>query len=256
MTMRRFRLPAILACALLLAACAQPRRAGLPAPIAPMPAVALAVEAGDSVVVRHTRTQRIERVRLAGLDAPAGDQPHAALSAAALAERLHGVSLVVSATAREGDGSLRGWVCVTETPYFARWSYPACRSEDSINRELVEAGQAWARRSADGADTFRDAQAAAQARRAGLWAAEAPVPPAQWRALSAAKRSAILASAAPAGPPARVGPAAPALPVAGELSVDYSWLFGGAGDTADGDREPTMHSAWLTDLRGLVEELF
>ena len=34
----------------------------LPAPIAPFPAVALAVESGDSVVVRHTRTQRIERV--------------------------------------------------------------------------------------------------------------------------------------------------------------------------------------------------
>ena len=167
----------VLAAALSLGACAHQRPVELPAPIAPFPAVALAVEAGDSVVLRHTRTQRIERVRLEGVAAPAGQQPHAAAAGASLAETLGGRSLVVSATAREADGSLRGWVCVAETPYFTRWSYPACKPADSVNATLTRAGEVWARPGPDAEPALLAEQEQARGERAGLWRAEAPIPP-------------------------------------------------------------------------------
>ena len=236
---------------LLVAGCAQPGPAEWPAPIAPFPAVALAVEAGDSVVLRHTRTQRIERVRLEGIDAPEQDQPWGPDAAAALAARLRDASLVVTATAREGDGSLRGWICVAEEPYFANWNYPDCAPVESVNRSLVQTGDAWAGRGDETPPTLVEAQTGAQGRRAGLWADAGPVPPWQWRDLGPNKRGAILAAAGPVRTPA---PGVPTAPLAGgPVDVDYSWLFGVA--PAEDDDEP-MNSAWLQDWRALIGELF
>jgi endonuclease YncB( thermonuclease family) len=235
--------------ALALAACAH-QPVELPAPIAPFPAVAIAVESGDSVVLRHTRTQRLERVRLEGVDAPAGRQPYADRSAAELARSLGGMSLVVTATAREADGSLRGWICVTETPYFQRWSYPDCGAEDSVNAELVRGGHAWARREAGQPAPLASAETQAQGGRAGLWLEEAPVPPWQWRAMSPEKRAAIVASTPPSP---GAGTAPPATLAIAEVSVDYAWLFGGGTPPADDDYP---RSDWLTDWRGLLDELF
>ena len=263
------RILPVIAAALSLGACVHQRPVELPAPIAPFPAVALAVESGDSVVVRHTRTQRIERVRLEGVAAPAADQPYAAASGAALAETLGGRSLVVSATAREADGSLRGRICVAETPYFARWNYPPCEPGDSVNASLARAGAVWARPGPDAEPALIDAQERARGERAGLWLDEAPIPPWQWAALGAAKRATILAAAPVSGrgvapgygtgygrgyesggkPASSLNP-----PVTGVVPVDYGWLFGGAAGTP-GDDDP-MNSAWLTDWRGWLDELF
>mgnify|MGYP001818304312 CR=1 FL=1 len=264
------RILLVLVAALSLGACAHQRPVELPAPIAPFPAVALAVESGDSVVVRHTRTQRIERVRLEGVAAPAHRQPHAAASGAALAETLGGRSLVVSATAREADGSLRGWICVAETPYFGRWNYPVCDPPDSVNASVTRAGEVWARPGPDAEPALIAAQEQARGERAGLWRDEAPIPPWQWAALGDDKRATILA-AAPVSGPGAAGPGygagyepgyesggkpASSLnpPVTGVVPVDYGWLFGGtAGAPAD---EDPMNSAWLTDWRGWLDELF
>jgi endonuclease YncB( thermonuclease family) len=246
------RILPVLIAALLLGACAHQRPVELPAPIAPFPAVALAVEAGDSVVLRHTRTQRIERVRLEGVAAPGDRQPYAAAAGAALAEALGGRSLVVSATAREADGSLRGW------------AYPPCGPAESVNASLTRAGNVWARPGPDAAPALIAAQEQARGERAGLWLDEAPIPPWQWAALGADKRATILAAAPVSGaaghgygagygsggePASSLNP-----PVTGVVPVDYSWLFGGVA-SAPADDEP-MNSAWLTDWRGLLDELF
>ena len=270
--MNRFLL--ILTAALSLGACAHQRQTELPAPIAPFPAVALAVESGDSVVVRHTRTQRIERVRLEGVAAPAALQPYAAASGAALAETLGGRSLVVSATAREADGSLRGWICVADKPYFANWTYPPCAPGESVNASLTRAGDVWARSGPDAEPDLVAAQELARGERAGLWRDEAPIPPWQWSALGDDKRATILAAAPVSGPgPVSAGYGAgygaaygaghesggkPASslnpPVTGVVPVDYGWLFGGA-TSAPADEDP-MNCAWLTDWRGWLDELF
>lgn len=263
------RILLILTAALSLGACAHQRQTELPAPIAPFPAVALAVESGDSVVVRHTRTQRIERVRLEGVAAPAALQPYAAASGAALAETLGGRSLVVSATAREADGSLRGWICVAEKPYFANWTYPPCAPGESVNASLTRAGDVWARSGPDAEPDLVAAQELARGERAGLWRDEAPIPPWQWDALGADKQATILAAAPGPGTAAGPGygagngtgyvsggPSASSLnpPVTGVVPVDYGWLFRGA-TSAPADEDP-MNSAWLTDWRGLLDALF
>ena len=254
----------VLGCSLLLSACAQPRQAELPAPIAPFPAVAMAVESGDSVVVRHTRTQRVERVRLEGVDAPESGQPYGQIAAAALLEGVRGESLVVSATARESDGSLRGYVCVAEAPFFADWTYPDCEPEASVNHDLTQAGHVWVAAAGKDEPAMAAAQTHAQGQRLGLWAAEAPVPPWQWRALSPERRASILAATAGYGPSAyapgstytATHPGAhpvAAGPNAG-IDVDYSWLFGVAPDRPEA--ESIMNSDWVTDWRALIGDLF
>lgn len=239
---RRSDRGALLALTLLAAGCAQPGRVDAPVPVAPFPAVALAVEAGDVVVLRHARSQRIERVRLAGIDAPEADQPHGTAAATALRRRLSGASLIVSATGRAPDGSLAGWVCVTEVPYFERWSYPACNPAESVNRALVEAGQAWAE--GDAADSVAEAQRLARSQRAGLWADPGPVPPWQWRALDPGRRGAILAARGPV----------PAAPPPGSTPTDVSWLFG--AEPARATDAPGGPGAWRQHWEGLLRELF
>lgn len=254
----------VLGCGLLLSACAQPRQVELPAPIAPFPAVAMAVESGDSVVLRHTRTQRIERVRLEGVDAPESGQPYGLVASAALLERVRGVSLVVSATAREADGSLRGYVCVAEAPFFADWTYPPCEPEASINQDLTQAGHVWVTAAGKDAPALAAAETRARGGRTGLWAAEAPVPPWQWRALSPERRSSILAAATGTSPAAHAPGSTYAAAAPGALSVqpgmnaamdvDYSWLFGVAPESDDA--ESFMNADWVTDWRALIGEFF
>ena len=252
----------VLGCSLLLSACVQPRQVELPAPIAPFPAVAMAVASGDSVVVRHTRTQRVERVRLEGVDAPEPGQPYGQVASAALLERVRGESLVVSATAREADGSLRGYVCVAAAPFFADWTYPPCESGASVNHGLTQAGHVWVTAGGQDEPALAAAETQAQGLRLGLWVAVAPVPPWQWRALSPERRVSILAATAGSGPAAYAPGSTyaathPGAPPAGSnagIDADYSWLFGVAPDRPDA--ESIMNADWVTDWRALIGDLF
>jgi micrococcal nuclease len=244
------------AASFLLAACAQPARVELPAPIAPFPAIALTVESGDALVVRHARSQRVERVRLEGIDAPELGQPFGSAAAGALSARVSGASLVVSATAREADGSLRGWLCPATEPYFARWSYPACGPASSVNLALVRSGDAWASPGSATAAVFTVAQTDARSGRVGLWADPGPVPPWQWRALDPGLRAAILApvTAPTAGGPVASAPATgPPASAVGAAAVAYPWFFGAAAAPA---AEPSTDGGWLRAWEGLLDELF
>ena len=234
-------LAALLLGAIALGGCAAPGRVPPHVPLAPFPAVALAVESGDVLVLRHARTQRIVRLRLEGVDAPEADQPHAAAALAALRTRVAGASLVVTATGFDPDGSLSGWLCTAEAPYFTRWSYPACGPEESVNLALIEDGAAWSQPAA--APPLAAAQTRAQGRRAGLWRGLAPVPPWQWRAMDDSRRAAILG--------------AEGRPAAGAVAVpagDYAWLFGGAAAESPAAHRPGP--AWTQALDAVVDAIF
>lgn len=132
-----------------------------------LPGRVLRVVDGDTLDVRLS-SGRI-RVRLHGVDAPESDQPGGAEATRWLQQRLRDRDVQIEPVSQDQYDRLVAIVHLEDS---------------NVNRELVQAGQAWAyRRYLRRADrSWCDAEAGARASRVGLWATGSPRAPWEHRA--------------------------------------------------------------------------
>ena len=176
---------------LVATACTTSRAPTSHVPLAPYGAVSIRTINGDTIVLRNTRNQSIETVRLAGLTAPVEGQAFRADAEYELQKLLDGSSLVVSAVAHNEDKNLLVYVCLSDEPFFKDWKYPPCHPEDSVNHSIVRDGLAWVDTRQSAQPTLSKAESRAKEDRAGLWQQLAPIPPWQWTLMSPHKQSEI-----------------------------------------------------------------
>lgn len=130
----------------------------------PLPNVLKVVD-GDSIHVLDSNRKRV-KVRLYGIDAPERKQPFGEESKAML------VSLV-------GDKAV-----TTDCPKKDRYGRSVCVvwvGDMDVNRAMVEQGGAWVYSQYYKGLDYYEAENTARQKRAGLWQADNPVPPWEWR---------------------------------------------------------------------------
>lgn len=131
--------------------------------------VAFAVIDGDTVLFRpdhHTRDSRsFLKIRLADIDAPEADQPHGEAATLALSGRVLQRRVRIETVAVDDYGRTVGRLWL---------------GGSDVNADLVRQGHAWAS-GWRGRSRYGALQAEAQSGRRGLWQADAPIPPWQWR---------------------------------------------------------------------------
>ena len=111
-------------------------------------------------------TGQTVKIRLQGIDAPEFNQPHGRSARNALDQKLAARQVRVAGRARDQHGRLLGTLWLEDR---------------NLNRELVAEGHAWVFGGfAPDPDLIHAEEAARQARR-GLWAADQPISPSQWR---------------------------------------------------------------------------
>lgn len=126
-------------------------------------AKAVSIVDGDSISV--VINQELVRVRLAGIDAPEGDQPFAIDSR----QSLHDLCFWVEAEL----GSI-------SKDYYGRILARVYCNEVDVNAEQVRQGMAWvADQSMEDRELLR-LQKEARAAKRGLWSYESPIPPWKW----------------------------------------------------------------------------
>jgi endonuclease YncB( thermonuclease family) len=124
------------------------------------------VSDGDSFVLDGSGRQDV-RVRIARIDAPEQGQPHGDEARAALRTLIHRKKVRVEVDDTDDYGRLVGYVYVGEI---------------DVGERMVAQGHAWAFRRYEPSRSLRDLEQAARAAKRGLWRAEDPVPPWEWRA--------------------------------------------------------------------------
>lgn len=132
-----------------------------------VPTLAAELEAVVTKVIDGDTIEAGERdVRLQGIDAPERDQPHGNEATAALK------SVILHRRVR---------LAVQGTDQYGRFIAAVYRDGQNINRWLVEQGHAWEyNRYSEDPALGRLEWKARRADR-GLWAAESPIPPWEWR---------------------------------------------------------------------------
>lgn len=123
------------------------------------------VHDGDTVTCLDDGGQPV-KIRLHGIDAPEFDQPHGKAARNALDAKLSGRGVRVVGTARDQHGRLLGTLWLDDR---------------NVNRELVAEGHAWVFGGFAPDPDFLAAEDTARAARRGLWAADRPISPSQWR---------------------------------------------------------------------------
>ena len=126
---------------------------------------AQAVSIGDGDSIGVVINQELVRVRLAGIDAPEGDQPFAIDSR----QSLHDLCFWVEAELRS----------ISKDYYGRMLARVNCNGVD-VNAEQVRRGMAWA---ADQSVKDRELlrlQEEARAAKRGLWSYDSPIPPWKW----------------------------------------------------------------------------
>ena len=123
------------------------------------------VNDGDTVTCIDEAGQTV-KIRLQGIDAPEFDQPHGRSARNALDQKLASRRVRVAGTARDQHGRLLGTLWLDDR---------------NLNRELVAEGHAWVFGGFSPDPDLVDAEEAARRARRGLWAADQPVSPSQWR---------------------------------------------------------------------------
>ena len=238
-----------------MTACTASRTPSAHIPLAPYAAASVRTISGDTLVLRNTRNQTIETVRLAGLAAPATGQAFSADAAYELQKLIDGSSLIVSAVGRDENSHLLVYVCVSDEPFFKDWKYPPCKTEDSINHSIVRDGLAWVDTRQPAEPRLREAETLAKEDRVGLWQQLAPIPPWQWTMMSPQKQAEIrqaeyesqsrkaaasgqsLPSWTATSPGHVLSPAESVPSTAPEGAIDeqagYYWLFRGMADGVD-----------------------
>ena len=123
------------------------------------------VHDGDTVTA-VTPDGRNERIRLLGIDAPEYRQEHGKAARAALARKVTGVPVRVTAHGRDQYNRLLGVLWI---------------GSRNLNRELVAEGDAWVFDQSSAPADFIAAERAARQAHRGLWATPQPLRPAEWR---------------------------------------------------------------------------
>lgn len=127
---------------------------------------------GDSLYVLDAQ-QRAYRVRLLGIDAPEHGQAFGKSAKQALKQHIHKQPVRIEWKKRDQYGRLLGKITTAN-------------GEDVALRQ-ISTGMAWWNRkyayeqTDDDAIRYREAEAVARMKRAGLWSQENPIPPWRWR---------------------------------------------------------------------------
>ncbi|MFM7035136.1 MAG: thermonuclease family protein [Planctomycetia bacterium] len=123
------------------------------------------VHDADTVTCRDDSGHAV-KIRLQGIDAPEFDQPHGREARNALDAKIAGRHVRVAGSARDQHGRLLGTLWLEDR---------------DINRELVAEGHAWVFGGFVPDPDLVAAEETARWARRGLWAAEHPISPSQWR---------------------------------------------------------------------------
>jgi endonuclease YncB( thermonuclease family) len=238
-----------------MTACTAARAPSAHVPVAPYAAAPVRTISGDTLVLRNTRNQNIETVRLAGLASPATGQAFSTDAAYELQKLIDSSSLIVSAVGRDENGHLLVYVCVSDEPFFKDWKYPPCKPEDSVNHSIIRDGLAWVDTRQPAEPRLREVETQSKEDRVGLWQQLAPIPPWQWTLMSPQKQAEIRQAefesqsrkAATSGrslpswtvtPPGRVLAPSGSVPSnapegTNDEQAGYYWLFRGMADGVD-----------------------
>lgn len=138
---------------------------------------------GDTITVLDAlQTQR--KVRIAGIDAPEGEQPFGNRSKQHLAQLLQGRQVRIDWSKTDGYGRLVATVHLADADACAT---PPCPPVVDAALEQLNAGMAWHNKEFEHEQPPQDrrryaaTEQQARAARVGLWAEPDPVPPWEWR---------------------------------------------------------------------------
>lgn len=123
------------------------------------------VHDGDTVTC-FDETNKPQKIRLVGIDAPELDQAFGREARAALRKKLAGGHVRVEGDARDQHGRLLGTLWL---------------GDRDVNRELVAEGHAWVFGGFSPDPDYLNAESAARKDRRGLWSAPHPESPGDWR---------------------------------------------------------------------------
>jgi endonuclease YncB( thermonuclease family) len=126
-------------------------------------AKAVSIVDGDSITV--VINQELVRVRLAGIDAPEGDQPFAIDSRQSLHDLCFWVETELSSISKD---------------YYGRMLARVNCNGVEVNAEQVRRGMAWVADQPVEDRALLQLQEEARAARRGLWSYESPIPPWKW----------------------------------------------------------------------------
>lgn len=135
---------------------------------------------GDTLTVLDNRYQQ-HKVRLAGIDAPERGQPFSKRAATELASLAKNKRVIVDWNKTDRYRRIIGVVWVAPD------DCSICKPTLDVGLALIEDGLAWHYRAYERDQTiddrreYRQAEAEARARHAGLWTDAAPTPPWDWR---------------------------------------------------------------------------
>lgn len=123
------------------------------------------VSDGDTLTCLTAKKQQV-KVRLYGIDAPEREQPYGNRSKQALSDLVFGKDVEVEDRGTDKYKRTIGRVTVGSV---------------DVNREMVAKGMAWHYMRYDQSQKLADAEKAARAAKAGLWADSHACPPWEWR---------------------------------------------------------------------------
>ena len=106
------------------------------------------------------------KVRLDRIDAPEKDQPYGKESTAYLTSLIHGKTIRVEWVKKDQYGRVLGIVFLDKT---------------DVNLKMVETGNAWHYSYFDKTPAYAAAESSAKEKKLGLWAADNPINPYEWR---------------------------------------------------------------------------
>jgi len=124
---------------------------------------------GDTVMVTPTGGTK-RRVELDRIDAPELDQPWGADAKKLLSNLVLNKKVEVRYTERDKKGTTIGVMFMKHE-----------KGTVDVNLSMILSGAAWYAGNADDIPAYRNAEASARKAKAGLWAADAPVSPEEWR---------------------------------------------------------------------------
>jgi endonuclease YncB( thermonuclease family) len=131
----------------------------------------VAVHDGDTISIRTSSTTI--RVRLVGIDCPEARQPYSARAKRFTSQMVFGKTVTVIGEGLDRYDRLLGRVLVDGV---------------DVNEALVRNGLAWHYQDGAGDRRLAEAEKAARAARAGLWADPDPIPPWRWRRVNPSPR--------------------------------------------------------------------
>ena len=123
------------------------------------------VSDGDTIHVVTGGNEKY-KVRLDRIDAPESDQPYGKESAACLSKLINGRTVRVEWVKKDQYGRVLGIVYLDKA---------------DVNLQMVATGNAWHYSYFDKTPAYATAEAAAKEKKLGLWAAENPINPYEWR---------------------------------------------------------------------------